>query len=94
MSNLLRSLVLTTFFSFTAPILLLCALLWGLWLLSWVPWLTSLGEMGVSQLLQILTVFGAGSPWPGLLVIGATCSLVGGFFDLFNFCLYQDGRGE
>jgi hypothetical protein len=53
-----------------------------------------LGEMGINQLLQFLTVFGAGSPLPGLLIIGATCSLVGGVFDLFNFCLYQDVRGQ
>lgn len=94
MPNLLRSLVLTTVFSFTTPILTLGSLLLGLWLLHLVPFLAGLGEMGINQLLQFLTVFGAGSPLPGLLIIGATCSLVGGVFDLFNFCLYQDVRGQ
>jgi hypothetical protein len=91
-SNLVRSLTLTLFFSFALPIVVVSSLLTGLWLLSWIPWLTTLGQAGTLLLLQFLIIFGDGSALPGLLIIGATCSVVGGVFEVFNFYLYQDAR--
>ena len=92
MSNLLRSLALTTLFSFTTPIVLLGLLLLSLWLLSSLPLIAFVGQFGETQLVQFLTIFGSGYPLTGLFIIGATCSLVGGVFNLFNFCLYQNVR--
>ena len=92
MSNLFRSLALTTLFSFSAPIILLGGLLLSLWLLSLLPLIAFVGQFGESQLVQFLTIFGNGCPLTGLFIIGATCGLVGGVFNLFNFCLYQNVR--
>ncbi|MFN9176204.1 MAG: hypothetical protein ACK58N_17310 [Synechocystis sp.] len=88
MFNLFRSLLLTLLLSFTLPIILLVALLTGLGILGYLPWVDTIGQFGQSQLIQFLMIFGDGAMWPGLLIIAATCSLVAGFFDLFNFWLY------
>ncbi|MFM7440779.1 MAG: hypothetical protein ACKO2V_19635 [Snowella sp.] len=92
MSNLLRSLALTTLFSFTTPIVFLGGLLLTLWVLSWLPLIAFVGQFGENQVVQFLTIFGNGYPLMGLFIIGATCGLVGGVFNLFNFCLYQNIR--
>ncbi|MGL5034612.1 MAG: hypothetical protein ACRC6M_12520 [Microcystaceae cyanobacterium] len=92
MSKLMRSLVLSAILSFATPVLMVSTLLSSLWLISCLPWVSAIGQVGSSQLVQFLTVFGDGSPLPGLLIIGATCALVGGVFDLFNFCLYQNSN--
>ncbi len=81
---------MTALFSFALPVVLVSSLLTGLWLISFMPLISFFGQCGTSLLLQFLIVFGDGSAIPGLLIIGATCSLVGGVFDLFNFYLYQD----
>ncbi len=96
MSKLLCSLILTTVMSFTTPVLLMIGLMASLWLISYLPWIAFIGQIGNSSLVEFLTIFGNGSPLPGLLVIGATCSFVGGVFDLFNFYVYQNSsvRGQ
>ena len=88
MFNLFRSLLLTLLLSFTLPILLLVTLLTGLGVLGYLPVVDTIGQLAQSQLIQFLVIFGDGAMWPGLLIIAATCSLVAGFFDLFNFWLY------
>lgn len=82
--------------SFTTPVLLVIGLMASLWLISYLPWVAFIGQIGNSGLLEFLTIFGSGSPFPGLLILGATCSFVGGVFDLFNFYLYQNSsvRGQ
>ena len=92
MSNLLRSLALTTLFSFTTPIIFMGSLLLSLWLLSFFPLIDFIGQFGENQVVQFLTIFGNGYPLTGLFIIGATCGLVGGVFNLFNFYLYQNVR--
>ncbi|MEY2984768.1 MAG: hypothetical protein RLZZ568_1385 [Cyanobacteriota bacterium] len=94
MNNLLRSLLLTLFLSFTLPILLLVAVLTGLGILGYLPVVDTVSQFALSQLIQFLVIFGDGAMWPGLLIIAATCSLVAGFFDLFNFWLYQTVRNH
>lgn len=88
----LRSLLLTSVLSFTAPLILVGAILISFSLLSYVPWLESLGETGVKQVLQFLATFGSGQPFQGLVIIGFACGLVGGLFDTFNFYRYQNLR--
>jgi hypothetical protein len=88
MNNLFRSLLLTLFLSFTVPLLLLVTLLTGLGILGYLPVVDTISQFAQSQLIQFLVIFGDGAMWPGLLIIAATCSLVAGFFDLFNFWLY------
>ena len=92
MSNLLRSLALTTLFSFSTPILFMGGLLLSLWLLSFLPLIDFIGQFGENQVVQFLTIFGNGCPLTGLFIIGATCGLVGGVFNIFNFYLYQNVR--
>ncbi|MCU0533219.1 MAG: hypothetical protein MUD14_04895 [Hydrococcus sp. Prado102] len=90
MSNLLRSLLLTTLLSFTMPILLVSGTLAVSLALSYVPGLTSLGQIGASQILGFLTIFGSGYPIQGMLIVGLSWGMVGGLFELYNFYLYQD----
>jgi hypothetical protein len=88
MINLFRSLLLTLLLSFALPFLLIVALLTGLGILGYLPVVNTLGQLAQAQLIQFLVIFGDGAMWPGLVIIAATCSLVAGFFDLFNFWLY------
>ncbi|HEY9603504.1 MAG TPA: hypothetical protein V6C85_17950 [Allocoleopsis sp.] len=87
--NFLRSLVLTTFLSFVAPIVLVSALLMLALGVGYFPGLETIGQIGTSQLLSFLAVFGTGSPLEGAVVIGLTCSLVGALFDTYAFYRYQ-----
>jgi hypothetical protein len=90
--NLLRSLLLTSFFSFAAPTLLLGGLLTSLFLLCYVPTLEEIGQFGIEQILDFLATFGSGQPFEGLLVISLTCSLVGALFDAYVFYQQQAPR--
>ncbi|MEB3310749.1 MAG: hypothetical protein VKJ02_11000 [Snowella sp.] len=92
MSPLLRSLILTTLFSFTTPIFFVGGLLFSLWLLGNLPFIAFIGQIGASHLVRFLSIFGNGYPITGLFIIGGACSLVGGVFDVFNFCFYQNAR--
>jgi hypothetical protein len=83
--NLLRSLILTSIFSFLAPVLLIGTMLASLTLIELVPKLEPLGRVGVEQIAHFLAVFGSGSAVRGLLIIGIVVSLVGVLFDTYTF---------
>lgn len=91
--NFLRSLLLTTILSFTAPIVFVGGVLAALSIVSYLPGLTVVGEIGATQVMTFLTVFGSGNPVGGVVTIGLTCCLVGGLFDLFNYYRYQNLKG-
>lgn len=91
-SNLLCSLLLTSFFSFVAPALLLGGLLVSLFLLCCIPTLKEIGQFGIEQVFSFLATFGSGQPLEGLLVISLTCSLVGAVFDAYVFYQQQTPR--
>jgi hypothetical protein len=91
-TSFLRSLLLTSILSFTAPLILVGIILVSFSLLGYIPWLESWGEAGVKQVLQFLATFGSGHPFQGLVIIGFACGLVGGLFDTFNFYRYQNLR--
>ncbi|GGA58162.1 hypothetical protein CYANOKiyG1_79370 [Okeania sp. KiyG1] len=84
--NLLRSLLLTSIFSFVTPILLIGASWTSFALISHFPSLRTIGQSGVTQIWHFLAMFGNGHPWQGCLVIAITCSLVGAMFDTYVFC--------
>lgn len=92
MSNLMRSLLLTTLLSFTTPIILVGVLLTIVSGIGYLPGLTDLSQIFASQILEILAVFGSGCPIQGILVIGSAWGMVGCLFELYNFYLYQDLR--
>ncbi len=94
MPHLMRSLLLTLLLSFTTPLLLLSGVLVTFCAISYIPGIALFGQVGEGQLLAFLSTFGSGYPIQGMLIIGATCSTVGGLFDLFNFYLYQDLRSQ
>jgi len=87
--NFLRSLALTIFLSFVAPIVLVAVLLGAFAGIGYIPGLESVGQAGTTQLSQFLAVFGSGCPLEGLMVIGFTCSVVGALFDTYSFYRYQ-----
>jgi type III secretory pathway component EscU len=90
--NLLRSLLLTSIFSFLAPVFLIGTILASLVLLGYVPGLEVFGKIGVEQVAQFLKVFGSASALRGLVIIGVVCSLVGVLFDAYTFYRYQNLR--
>ncbi len=94
MSNLFRSLLLSVLLSFVTPVLFLGGVLGTLLTVSYIPGIALLGQIGQELLLSFLSTFGEGYPLQGVLTIGVTCSMVGGLFDVFNFCVYQDLRGH
>jgi hypothetical protein len=94
MLNLLRSLLLSTLFSFTAPVALLGTILLTLYLASYIPWVGFIGQVGSNQMLQFLSIFGSGYPAQGLVIIGIAFAVVGSLFDLFNFYVYQGNRSN
>lgn len=81
----LRSLLLTSTFSFATPIVLIGFALVGLDLLSQVPLIDTISQSGSGQILSFLTVFGNGDAIEGAFVIGLTCGLVGALFDTYAF---------
>lgn len=90
--NLLRSLLLTSIFSFLAPVLLIGIILASLALLGYVPGLEVFGKAGVEQVAQFLKVFGSTSALRGVVTIGIACSVVGILFDAYTFYRYQNLR--
>jgi len=89
--NFLRSLLLTSVFSFVAPLLLIGAGLSCFYLISHLPCLQELGHFGADRILKFLATFGSGRPIEGFLVIGITFSLVGVLFDTYTLCLNSRG---
>jgi len=92
LSRVIFSLFLTAFISFTAPVVLVGSVLAILSVLSYVPGISLLGHCGATQVLAFLSVFGDGYALEGIVIIGLTCSFVGGLFDLSNFYRYQNLR--
>jgi hypothetical protein len=90
----LRSVVLTVFMSFIAPILLTTSVFISFFAVSWLPGMTGLTLAASGQIKQFLAVFGNGCPFEGLLVISTTCGLVGALFDAYAFYRYQALRGN
>lgn len=90
--SFLRSLLLTVFFSFITPMLLVGGGLASLFLINYIPGFQGIGQAIGKQILQFLAIFGNGSSFRGLVVIGLTCSLVGALFDTYAFYRYQNLR--
>lgn len=90
--NLLRSLLLTSVFSFLTPVLFLGLLLVGSVVVSYVPHLATFGDSSLEQITHFLQVFGSGNVWRGLTVIGLVGSLVGILFDTYIFYRFQSWR--
>ncbi|UBF27893.1 hypothetical protein K9N68_08335 [Kovacikia minuta CCNUW1] len=88
----LRSLVLTSVLSFIAPVLLIGCILAVLSLISQIPVIEAIAQVGAGQILEFLAVFGSGDVVEGLLVIGLTCGLVGALFDTYAFYRHQNLR--
>jgi hypothetical protein len=93
-SNLLRSLLLTTCLSFVAPILVIGGILATAFAIGHLPGLTAIGRVGACQIIDFLAIFGNGYPIQGVLTIGFSWGMVGCLFDLYNFYLYQDLRSH
>jgi len=84
--NYIRSLLLTMLISFTVPVAILGMSLAGLSISSHFPGVASIAQITFQQVLIFLKIFGSGSAIDGLLIIGITCSLVGGLFDTYTYC--------
>lgn len=92
MSSLLRSLILTILLSFSSPIIFVGGVLALLSIMGYLPGIGIFSQVGSTEILKFLAVFGNGCPVEGALIIAVTCSGVGVLFDLFNFYLYQGLR--
>lgn len=91
-SNLLVSLFLTTLVSFATPALLI-GLVFGTFLIvGYIPGLAIFGQAAAIQISDFLAVFGSGSPFEGVMILGFAFAIVGFFFDIFNFYRYQSLR--
>lgn len=88
----IRSLLLTSTFSFASPIVLIGILLALLSAIEQVPVVAAIAQVGAAKLLQFLAVFGSGDSFQGALVIGLTCGLVGALFDAYAFYRHQNLR--
>ncbi len=84
-TQLLRSILLTCILTFTTPILIIGSIQGILLMLTYIPILTGIGHIGISQICCFLAIFGEGSIWYGMLVISATFAIVGILFDTVNF---------
>jgi hypothetical protein len=82
-SNFLRSLVLTTIFSFIVPVFFVGGILLVLSLLSYIPGLQGMISDLSMPILHFLATFGSGSSFNGLLIISLTCGFVGALFDVY-----------
>lgn len=92
--NLLRSLLLTGIFSFLAPVCFISILLASCVVLSYVPFLETIGNTSLEQITHFLQIFGSGSVLRGLVVIALVASLVGILFDTYTFYRFQHWRGR
>lgn len=81
----LRSLLLASILSFIAPLLFVGSTLLGLVLVSFIPGLDPLSNLGSRLIFTFLETFGNGSALEGLLVIGGACGVVGALFDTYIF---------
>jgi len=88
-NNFLRSLVLTTIFSFLVPVFLVGGMLLILSLFRYIPGLQGMISDVSIQILHFLATFGSGSSLNGLFTISLTCGFVGGLFDIYVYYRYQ-----
>ncbi|MEB3273773.1 MAG: hypothetical protein ACO4AI_15505 [Prochlorothrix sp.] len=87
------SLILTAFFSFLAPVLLLGGLWFCLYGLGQIiPPLAPFTDSALEQLRQFLAVFGTGDSWQGILVLGAVGATVGVLFETYALSLSRSLR--
>ncbi len=92
--SLFLSLLLTSIFSFLAPVLLLVLLLLTALGVSYLPASAAFGNASLDQIAHFLQIFGSGSGWRGVIVIGLVGSLVGVLFDTYSFYQSQHLRGH
>lgn len=92
--NLLCSLVLAMIFSFLTPLAIAGMLFLILGAGSYLPGIEGLMWTLEINIVRFLTIFGDGDALMGILIIGASCAIVGGLFDLFNFYRYQNLGGH
>lgn len=87
------SLLLTAFFSFLTPVVLLSGLWFGLYGLGQIiPPLAAFTDPALAQLQGFLAVFGSGDSWQGILVLGAVGATVGILFDTYALSLSRSPR--
>lgn len=92
--NLLRSLLLTSIFSFLTPVLLISILLASAVVVGYIPYFESIADSCLAQIAGFLQVFGSGSIWRGITVIGLVGSLAGVLFDTYTFYRFQTLRNR
>ncbi len=90
----LRSLLISIFISFLAPLILVGSAIVLLLLIGLLPGFTTIAQAGASQVLAFLGTFGNGSAWEGIGVIGCACALVGALFDTYTFTLTTGDRSS
>ena len=83
--NFFRSLVLTTIFSFIAPVFLFGGILSFLSLFSCIPGLQGIISNISVQIIHFLDTFGSGSSLNGVFTISLTCGFVGALFDTYVY---------
>jgi hypothetical protein len=88
-TNFLRSLLLTMFFSFMAPMCLVGGLLFLLPVIGYFPALQGVTDASTARIMHFLSIFGSGHPLHGLVIISLTCSFVGALFDTYAYYRYQ-----
>jgi hypothetical protein len=93
-SNFLRSLFLAALFSFFAPLLLVSGSLASTWLLTCIPGLEAIGQMPTDMVLGVLSAFGSGCAFQGMLTIGLACGFVGALFDVYVFYSFGTQKGN
>lgn len=92
--NLLRSLLLTSIFSFLAPVLFISIILATTAVISYLPPFETIGSSGLTQIAHFLQIFGNGNALHGLTVIGLVGSLVGILFDTYTFYRFQTWKNS
>lgn len=93
-NGFLRSVIISVFLSFIAPILLAITIFSSFVVFGCFPGVAQVAIAGSNQIRQFLGAFGNGCPFEGLLVISGTCSLVAALFDTYAFYRYQTLRGH
>ena len=86
---ILRSILLTAFFSFAVPIVAAGALLALLAVAGLIPPYQELAQAGTLGVLRFLATFGNGNPVMGSLAIGLVWGWVGALFDLGTLYRYE-----
>lgn len=95
----LRSLLVTSFISFLAPLVMIGGVVVVLAVVAYLPGLTTISQVLTSQILQFLSAFGNGDAISGSVVIGFVFMLVGALFDTYSFYYrslgsFGSGKGE